>query len=100
MLDFHVCGESESFIKLRNVQYTVLCIDLMFRIRLLWWLKGEESTCNAGDVAGAMDSAPGSGRSPGGGNGNLVQYSCLKNLVDRRDWRVTVLGAAEESDMT
>ena len=34
------------------------------------WLSGKESTCNAGDVAGAVGSIPGSGRSPGGGNGN------------------------------
>ena len=55
---------------------------------------------NAGDEAGAVDSVPGSGRSPGGGNGNSVQYSCLKNLMDRRDWWVTVLGVAKELDMT
>ena len=37
---------------------------------------------NAGDVRG-VGSIPGSGRSPGGGNGNPFQYSCLKNLMDR-----------------
>ena len=40
---------------------------------------GKESTCNTGDVG----SIPGSGRSPGGGNGNPLQYSCLKNPMDR-----------------
>ena len=40
---------------------------------------GKESTCNTGDV----DSIPGSGRSPGGENGNPLQYSCLKNPMDR-----------------
>ena len=39
------------------------------------WLSGKESTCNAGDV----DSIPGSGRSPGEGNGNPFQYSYLEN---------------------
>ena len=34
------------------------------------WLSGKESTCDAGDAAGAVGSIPGSGRSPGGGNGN------------------------------
>ena len=34
-----------------------------------------------------MGLIPGSGRSPGGGNGNLLQYSCLENPMDRGDWR-------------
>ena len=42
-----------------------------------------ESTCNAGDT-GDADSIPGSGRSPGGGSGNLVYYSCLKKLRGQR----------------
>ena len=41
---------------------------------------------NAGDVG----SISGSGRSPGGGNGNPLQYSCLGNLMDRAAWRATV----------
>ena len=40
----------------------------------------------------------GSGRSPGGGNGNPLQYSCLKNPMDRGAWQFTVRGIAE-SDM-
>ena len=43
---------------------------------------GEESACNAGDTE-EMVSIPGSGKPPGGGNGNLLQYSCLKNSMDR-----------------
>ena len=35
-------------------------------------------------------SIPGSGRSPGGGKGNLLQYSCLENSMDREDWQATV----------
>ena len=46
-------------------------------------LRGKESTSNAGDVARATVSIPGSGRSPGGGNGNPLQYSCLENSMDR-----------------
>ena len=42
--------------------------------------------------AGDDGSIPGSGRSPGGGNGNPSQYSCLENLIDREAWRVTVRG--------
>ena len=44
---------------------------------------------NAGDVRDT-GSVPGSGRSPGEGNGNPLQYSCLDNLMDRGAWRATV----------
>ena len=44
---------------------------------------------NAGDIREA-NSIPGLGRSPGGGNGNQLQYSCLKNPMDRRAWWATV----------
>ena len=43
-------------------------------------LMGKESTCNAGDLG----SIPGSERSPGGGHGNPLQYSCLENPMDKR----------------
>ena len=51
--------------------------------------------------AGVGDAAttPGSGRSPVEGNGNLLQYSCLRNPMGRGAWRATVRGVAE-SDMT
>ena len=44
---------------------------------------------NAGDLRDA-GSIPGSGRCPGGGNGNPLQYSCLENPMDRGAWRATV----------
>ena len=44
---------------------------------------------NAGDE-GEMGSIPGSGRSPGGEDSNLLQYSCLENPMDRGAWRATV----------
>ena len=50
----------------------------------------KESACNAGDPG----SIPGSGRSPGVGNGNPLQYSCLDNPLDRGAWRATVHGVA------
>ena len=46
-----------------------------------------------------MGSIPGLGRSPGEGNGNLLQYSYLGNPVDRRAWQTTVPGVANESNM-
>ena len=53
---------------------------------------GKEPTCNAGD----MDSIPECGRSPGGGNGNPLQYSCLGNPIDRGAWQTAVHGVAEK----
>ena len=51
---------------------------------------GKESTCNAGDLGLIL----GLGRSPGGGHGNPLQYSCLENPTDRGAWRSTVHGIA------
>ena len=52
---------------------------------------GKESTCSAGDAG----SVPGSGRSSGGGHGNSLQYSCLKNPMNRGAWQTTVHGVAK-----
>ena len=49
---------------------------------------------NAGDI-GDVHSIPGSGRSPGDGNGNPVQYSCLENPRDRGAWRAAVHGVTK-----
>ena len=49
---------------------------------------------NAGDAS----LIPGWGRSPGGGNGNPLQYSCLENSMDRGGWWVTVPWGHKESD--
>ena len=49
---------------------------------------------NAGDTRDA-GSIPGLGRSPGGGNGNPLQYSCLGNPMDRGAWQATVLEVAK-----
>ena len=48
---------------------------------------------NAGDTRD-LGSIPGVGRSPGVGNGNPLQYSCLENSMDRGAWRATVHGVA------
>ena len=75
-------------------------------LHLNWWIfesngfpggsDGEESTCNAG----YLGSIPGSGRSPGEGNDNLLQYSCLENPMDRGARWATVHGIAKELDTT
>ena len=53
------------------------------------WFSHKESTCNAG-TAGDVSLIPGLGRSPGGGHGNPLQYSCLENPMDQGAWRATV----------
>ena len=55
---------------------------------------GKESSGNAGE-AEVMGSIPEWERLPGGGNGNSLQYSCLKNPMDRGDWLVTVHGVTK-----
>ena len=57
-------------------------------------INSNESACEAEDT-GDMGSIPGLGRSPGEGNGNPFQYSCLGNPMDRRAWRAIVHGAAK-----
>ena len=57
---------------------------------------GKESARNMGDV----NSIPRSGRSPTGGHGNPLQYSCLENPTDREAWWGTVRGICKESEMT
>ena len=56
--------------------------------KLPWWLSGKESACNAGHLG----SIPGSGRFPGEGNSNPLQYSYLGNPMDRGAWWATVHG--------
>ena len=55
----------------------------------------KDSTCNAGDLDLILES----GRSPGGGHGNPLQYFCLENPMDRGGWWATVHGVTE-SDTT
>ena len=52
---------------------------------------GKESTCNVGDLSSVL----GSGRCPGEGNDNPLQYSCLGNPMDRGAWQATVHGVAK-----
>ena len=74
----------------------IICIFLVVTTFLLRWhlyswasqvaLVVKNPPANTGDSG----SIPGSGRSPGGGNGNPLQYSCLENPTDRRAWWATV----------
>ena len=68
----------------------------MSKVGLPWWLSDKECTCNGGEAGSFL----GSGGSPGEGNGNPFQYSCLENPMDRGAWLATVQGVAKDSDMT
>ena len=65
------------------------------------FLGGPEVENLLATAGGTRDAVltPGSGRSSGVGNGNLLQYSCLENYMDRGVWQTTVPGVTE-SDMT
>ena len=65
-------------------------------IRLPLRLNGKEITCQAGD----MSLISGLGRSPGKEIGNPLQYSCLKNPMDRGAWWATAHGGHKELDIT
>ena len=69
-------------------------------VRIPWCFpggsNGKESACNAGD----QGSIPELGRSPGEGNGNPLQYSCVENPMDGGAWWAVVHGVAKELDRT
>ena len=70
-----------------------LLLDINFckceKLGFAWWLSGKEPICNARDGG----SYPGLGRSPGEGNGNPLQYSCLGNPMDREAWQLQSMGS-------
>ena len=66
----------------------------LFRIVFPSGSRSEESAYSAGDTRDT-GTIPGSGRSPGEENGNSLQYSCLRNPMDRRAWWATVNGVAK-----
>ena len=74
-------------------------LNLLISAKFLWVFLsssvGKESTCNAGNLGSIL----GSGRFPGEGNVNPLQYPCLENSMDRGVWQAIVYGVAE-SDMT
>ena len=75
-----------------NLHYIYLYLSIynLFIYNLLFIFPGgsdgKESACNAGDLG----LIPGLERSPGEGNGNLLQYSCLKNPTDREAWQAII----------
>ena len=77
------------------VYVNVQCINIWMHVVDIWEFPGgsdgKETTSNAGDLG----LTPWLGRSPGGGHGNLLQYSCLENPVDRGAWWAAVHGVAK-----
>ena len=63
-------------------------------------LPGDSMVKNLPTNDGNMGSIPGSGRAPGKGNGKPLEYSCLRNPMDRGTWQATVYGVTKESDTT
>ena len=92
----------------RSVYFPALSIFLIFSPKLcsvwekFYFTRGfpggstcKEPACQCRLGIRDAGSIPGSGRSPGGGNGNPLQYSCLENLTDRGAWRATVHGVTK-----
>ena len=69
------------------------CVSKIFKHiykRKIQGFPGGSAVKNPSANAGDLGLIPGSGRYPGGGYGNLLQYSCLENPMDRGGWRATV----------
>ena len=75
-----IYGVAQSWTWLKRLSSSSKNVQLTYG--LPWWLSGEESTWNEGD----MGLIPGSRRFPKEGNGNPLQYSCLENPMDRGAW--------------
>ena len=60
---------------------------------LSWWFGGKEFACSMGDVGSIL----GSGKFPGEGSDNPLQYSCLGNPMDRGAWQAIVYGVARDT---
>ena len=72
----------------------IFCHSVSMSTSNLGFLGGLDGRESASDVED-LGSIPGSERSPGGGNGNPLQYSCLENPTDRGAWRTAVHGVAK-----
>ena len=84
-----------------RVQLSCYYTNSKLDIKVLWSIHASQVAlvvknlpANAGDIRDA-DSILGSGRSPGGGHGDPLQYCCLKNSMDREAWWATVHGDAK-----
>ena len=81
LLDSHCC--------LVTKLCPALCDPIDCSLGFPWWLSSKEFMGNTA-ARGDTGSTPGLGRSPGGGHGKPLQYSCLENLMNRGAWQATV----------
>ena len=75
------------YIKGENTPYICKHVFIYYASQVVIAVKNPPANARDGRN---MDSTPGSGRSPGGGHDNPLQYSCLENSMDRRAWQATV----------
>ena len=74
-------GHAQADVNNRTVEFR----GFLGKMGFPWWLSSKESSCNA-VASGDEGLIPVSGRSPGGGHSNPLQYSCLENPVNKGDW--------------
>ena len=82
------CTTQEATVRKTKLEFIYRIVQSM---GLPQWLNSKEYASNAGDAG----SIPGLGRSPGGGTGNPLQYSCLGNSIERGAWWAVVHGTAK-----
>ena len=86
------CKASSSCVLVKPCGSSLLInYEWLIILGLPWWLSGKESTCQTGDLG----LIPELGRSPGEGNDNSLQYSCLGNPIDTRVWWTAVHGVTK-----
>ena len=95
MYDHGAMAESTVFLSGTDGTMAYLIFFFWFVVQMALVVK--DLPANVGD-ARDRGSIPGSGRCPGEGNGNPLQYSCLENSMDRGAWRATVHGVTKESE--
>ena len=94
LIHFHTAKETINKMKRQTVVWEKIFANHLSDKGLPGGSAVKNPPANAGDT-GDVSSIPGSGRSPGGGNGKPLQHSCLGNPMDRGAWQATVRGVAK-----
>ena len=92
--------ESQTQLSMHTCKVQILSVYISLQRAVCWGFPGGSVVKNPSANAADTGSIPGSERSPGEGNGNLLQYSGLGNPLHTGPWLVTVYGVAKESDTT
>ena len=83
-----------------NVVFLFLPESVLVCYEYMDFFGGLDGNESATKECGRPGLIPGLGRSPGGGHGNLLQYSCLENPMDRGGWQAAVHGVAKSQPLT